>query len=75
MREDSGEVILKLGGGLCILIFCLEWVVLGLAFLIKYYEIVDGGVNNGGGVVTLGGKSGKVHQEEESYMPYPPYQV
>ncbi|XP_070016847.1 uncharacterized protein [Nicotiana sylvestris] len=27
VREENGAVILKLAGGLCILIFCLEWVV------------------------------------------------
>ncbi|CAN6448735.1 unnamed protein product [Victoria cruziana] len=37
VKEDDAEVILKLAGGLCVLIFCLEWVVLGLAFVMRYY--------------------------------------
>lgn len=43
VREEDGAVILKLAGGLCILIFCLEWVVLTLAFFLKYYAYVEGG--------------------------------
>ncbi|KAI5649089.1 hypothetical protein M9H77_35094 [Catharanthus roseus] len=42
VREEDGIVILRLGGGLCIAIFCLEWVVLTLAFFLKYYAYVDG---------------------------------
>lgn len=42
VREEDGEVILKLAGGLCILIFCMEWMVLGLAFLLRYYDSVEG---------------------------------
>ncbi|XP_065873800.1 uncharacterized protein [Euphorbia lathyris] len=63
VREEDGEVILKLGGGLCVLIFCLEWVVLTLAFFLKYYGYVDGDGGGGGG----GGvrRSSKVQQEED----------
>ncbi|KAF7838594.1 Transmembrane protein [Senna tora] len=43
VREEDGSLILKLAGGLSILIFCLEWVVLTLAFFLKYYAHVDGG--------------------------------
>ncbi|XP_061373048.1 uncharacterized protein LOC133315433 [Gastrolobium bilobum] len=45
VREEDASVILKLAGGLTILIFCLEWVVLTLAFFLKYYSYVeaDGG--------------------------------
>lgn len=42
VREEDGVVILKLAGGLCVLIFCLEWVVLTLAFFLKYYAYVEG---------------------------------
>ncbi|KAJ6379301.1 hypothetical protein OIU76_016011 [Salix suchowensis] len=42
VREEDGAVILKLAGGLCLLIFCLEWVVLVLAFLLRYYAFVEG---------------------------------
>ncbi|KAL1328654.1 hypothetical protein HN51_038470 [Arachis hypogaea] len=42
VREDDASVILKLGGGLAALIFCLEWVVLTLAFFLKYYSYVEG---------------------------------
>ncbi|KAF3788055.1 hypothetical protein EJ110_NYTH13576 [Nymphaea thermarum] len=37
VKDEEEEVILKLAGGLCELIFCLEWVVLGLAFVLRYY--------------------------------------
>ncbi|GAB2287123.1 hypothetical protein Dimus_021509 [Dionaea muscipula] len=40
VREDDAVLILKLAGGLCVVIFCLEWVVLTLAFLLKYYDYV-----------------------------------
>ncbi|KAK7359303.1 hypothetical protein VNO77_01258 [Canavalia gladiata] len=43
VREDDASVILKLAGGLTILIFCLEWVALTLAFFLKYYSCVDEG--------------------------------
>ncbi|PON55389.1 Transmembrane protein [Parasponia andersonii] len=42
VREEDGAVILKLAGGLSVLIFCLEWVVLTLAFFLKYYAYVEG---------------------------------
>ncbi|EOA17502.1 hypothetical protein CARUB_v10005835mg [Capsella rubella] len=39
--EEDGAVILKLAGGLCVVMFCLEWVVLVLAFLLKYSDYLD----------------------------------
>ncbi|XVE80886.1 hypothetical protein DITRI_Ditri15bG0017100 [Diplodiscus trichospermus] len=42
VREDDGVIILKLVGGLCVAVFCLEWVVLGLAFVLRYYTFVEG---------------------------------
>nr|ACU15047.1 unknown [Glycine max] len=50
VREEDGAVILKLAGGLTILIFVLEWVVLTLAFFLKYYACVEG---NSGAVVPV----------------------
>ncbi|KAK7340399.1 hypothetical protein VNO77_21101 [Canavalia gladiata] len=61
VREEDGSVILKLAGGLTILIFCLEWVVLTLAFFLKYYAYVDGG--SSGAVVPV--RSAKVQQDED----------
>nr|ACJ86292.1 unknown [Medicago truncatula] len=61
VREEDGSVILKLSGGLAILIFCLEWVVLTLAFFLKYYACVEGG--NTCRTVVLG--SAKVQQDED----------
>ncbi|XP_027352832.1 uncharacterized protein LOC113863446 [Abrus precatorius] len=61
VREEDGSVILKLAGGLTILIFCLEWVVLTLAFFLKYYAYVEGG--NNGAVVAM--RSAKVQQDED----------
>ncbi|RDX91983.1 hypothetical protein CR513_25946, partial [Mucuna pruriens] len=60
VREEDGAVILKLAGGLTILIFCLEWVVLTLAFFLKYYACVEG---NTGAVVPV--RSGKVQQDDD----------
>ncbi|XP_024030226.1 uncharacterized protein LOC112094174 [Morus notabilis] len=60
VREEDGAVILKLGGGLSVLIFCLEWVVLTLAFFLKYYAYVEGG--DGKAMVVR--RSAKVKQEE-----------
>ncbi|KAA8524268.1 hypothetical protein F0562_010691 [Nyssa sinensis] len=42
VREEDGAMILKLAGGLCVLIFCLEWVALALAFVLRYYAFVEG---------------------------------
>ncbi|XP_019434227.1 PREDICTED: uncharacterized protein LOC109340911 [Lupinus angustifolius] len=63
VREEDGGVILKLGGGLGGVIFLLEWVVLTLAFFLKYYEIVEGNNNNNGNGV--GVRNGKVQQDED----------
>ncbi|KAL4313216.1 hypothetical protein GQ457_01G035260 [Hibiscus cannabinus] len=50
VKEDDGILILKLAGGLCVAVFCLEWLVLGLGFVLRYYAFVEGhqGVVNGG---------------------------
>ncbi|KAK6136237.1 hypothetical protein DH2020_010693 [Rehmannia glutinosa] len=74
VREDDGVLILKLAGGLCILMFCLEWVVLTLAFFLNYYAYVErrgiSGNNNGYGM-----RSGKV-QDDEDLKSWPwPFQV
>ncbi|KAL5982157.1 hypothetical protein ACLOJK_016226 [Asimina triloba] len=37
VREDDGAMILRLVGGLCVPMFCLEWVIFGLAFALRYY--------------------------------------
>ncbi|KAI4353305.1 hypothetical protein L6164_002264 [Bauhinia variegata] len=60
VREDDASVILKMAGGLSILIFCLEWVVLTLAFFLKYYAYVE---RDGGNAVAM--RSAKVQQEED----------
>lgn len=62
VREEDGAVILKLAGGLCVLIFCLEWVVLTLAFFLKYYASVDG---DGAGANSYAMRSGKVQQDDD----------
>lgn len=68
MREEDGAVILKLAGGLCILMFCLEWVVLGLAFVLRYYAYVEGGNGSGGSCMK---RSAKVQEEDMSDWPWP----
>ncbi|KAF2298356.1 hypothetical protein GH714_022971 [Hevea brasiliensis] len=68
VREEDGAVILKLAGGLCALIFCLEWVVLSLAFLLRYYAFVEGSGCAGGSSLAAGGK---VQEEELKNWPWP----
>ncbi|CAN0922961.1 hypothetical protein LINGRAHAP2_LOCUS33319 [Linum grandiflorum] len=74
VREEDGAMILKLAGGLSALIFCFEWVVLTLAFFLKYYSYVEGG---NGRVATSTPKRGtaRVHQEDESKDWPWPFQV
>ncbi|KAL8156492.1 uncharacterized protein LOC141668543 [Apium graveolens] len=68
VNEENGAKILKLTGGLCVIIFCLEWVVLTLAFFLKYYAYLE---NDNASVGTK--RSSKVQGEEE--LAYLPYQV
>ncbi|KAK9159678.1 hypothetical protein Syun_006019 [Stephania yunnanensis] len=72
VREEDGSVILKLAGSLCILIFCLEWVVLALAFALKYYSVVEG---EDGGVSNSRKRSAKVVQDDEGNDWPWPFQV
>ncbi|XP_021632994.1 uncharacterized protein LOC110630014 [Manihot esculenta] len=60
VRQEDGEMILKLAGGLCVLIFCLEWVMLTLAFFLKYYAYVEGDIGSTGAMKT----SSKMQQGE-----------
>ncbi|KAG6668422.1 hypothetical protein CIPAW_01G169100 [Carya illinoinensis] len=59
--EEDGAVILKLAGGLCAVIFCLEWVVLTLAFVLRYYALLEGDGSGGNSI----DRNGKVHEEED----------
>ncbi|XVF37556.1 hypothetical protein REPUB_Repub20aG0018900 [Reevesia pubescens] len=69
VREEDGVIILKLAGGLCVAVFCLEWVVLGLAFVLRYYTFVEGhGVGNG---QSSNQRSGKVQDEDLKNWPWP----
>ncbi|KAK9061031.1 hypothetical protein SSX86_018211 [Deinandra increscens subsp. villosa] len=36
VRDDDAAVILKMAGGLCVLMFCLQWLILTLAFFFRY---------------------------------------
>ncbi|XP_043703691.1 uncharacterized protein LOC122653812 [Telopea speciosissima] len=67
VREEDGIVILRMAGGLCILIFCLEWIVLILAFVLRYNAFVEGdGVNS-----NAMKRSAKVQEEETKDWPWP----
>ncbi|KAH6801626.1 transmembrane protein [Perilla frutescens var. frutescens] len=71
VREDDGVLILKLAGGLCAVIFCLEWAVLTLAFFLNYYAYVE---RNGDRRVH-GMENGKARDEDDlKTLPWP-YQV
>ncbi|KAG4125823.1 hypothetical protein ERO13_D10G122200v2 [Gossypium hirsutum] len=70
VREDDGAVILKLAGGLCVAVFCLEWMVLGLAFVLRYYAFVEGhGVGNGSQAAYQ--RNEKVQDEDLKKWPWP----
>ena len=62
VREEDGAVILKLAGGLCVVIFCLEWVVMTLAFFLKYYAYVESDVNGNSAAMK---RTAKVKQDED----------
>ncbi|KAK9287917.1 hypothetical protein L1049_016362 [Liquidambar formosana] len=68
VREEDGVVILRLAGGLDVLIFCLEWVVLTLAFVLKYNAFVEGDVGCGSTSMKI---RGKVQEEDLSDWPWP----
>lgn len=68
VREEDAVMILRLAGGLCALIFCLEWVVLTLAFFLKYYAYVEGNGN-------VAMKSSSKVQDEENIKHWQPFQV
>ncbi|KAI3911633.1 hypothetical protein MKW92_030252 [Papaver armeniacum] len=67
VMEKDASMILKLAGGLSVTIFCLEWVVLSLAFALRYYSYVEGGAGNSGAMK----RSAKVQQEDANDWPWP----
>lgn len=70
VREEDGVMILRLAGGLCALIFCLEWISITLAFFLKYYDYIEG--NNGNIAMKSRGKV----QDEQDVKNWPwPFQV
>ncbi|XP_020088805.1 uncharacterized protein LOC109710550 [Ananas comosus] len=71
VREEDAEVILKMVGGLGIAIFMLEWMVLALAFFLRFYAVVEGGADHHEARM----RSAKVGNEE-SLKDWPwPFQV
>ncbi|CAL1373004.1 unnamed protein product [Linum trigynum] len=79
VREDDGAVILKLAGGLSAFMFCFEWIVLVLAFFLKYYAYKEGDGGISGSAAAGGFKRGnaRVHQGgDEDLRDWPwPFQV
>ncbi|KAJ0735415.1 hypothetical protein HanPI659440_Chr11g0431911 [Helianthus annuus] len=67
VKEDNAAVILKMAGGLCVLMFVLEWLVLTLAFFLRYYSFVEGGRTGG---MECGRTGGKVMEEDLKAMPF-----
>ncbi|KAI4304180.1 hypothetical protein MLD38_039729 [Melastoma candidum] len=66
VREDDAAIILKLAGGLGAVIFCLEWVVMTLAFFLRYYAYMEG----------EGGTRRTAKVQEENVKDWPwPFQV
>nr|GEY18401.1 hypothetical protein CTI12_AA146830 [Tanacetum cinerariifolium] len=73
VREDDASVILKMAGGLCVLMFCLEWLVLTLAFFLRY-DYAEGGPR--GSIASMNRKCAKVQDNEEDMKNWPwPFQV
>nr|CAD1838928.1 unnamed protein product [Ananas comosus var. bracteatus] len=71
VREEDAEIILKMVGGLGIAIFVLEWMVLALAFFLRFYAVVEGGADHHEARM----RSAKVGNEE-SLKDWPwPFQV
>ncbi|XVF65814.1 hypothetical protein PTKIN_Ptkin09bG0281000 [Pterospermum kingtungense] len=69
VRENDGVIILKMVG-LCVAVFCLEWLVLGLAFVLRYYAFVEGhGVGNGPS--SSNQRNGKVQDGDLKNYPWP----
>ncbi|MFS7988773.1 hypothetical protein Hanom_Chr11g01038811 [Helianthus anomalus] len=64
VKEDDAAVILKMAGGLCVLMFVMEWLVLTLAFFLRYYSFVEGGRT-----------AGKVAAEGDEKTWTPPFHV
>ncbi|RWW29898.1 hypothetical protein BHE74_00013630 [Ensete ventricosum] len=71
VREEDGAVILKMVGGLGVAIFCLEWVALAVAFVLRYHAYVEGG-----STATAAKRSSKVVGSDEELKDWPwPFQV
>ncbi|XP_047336525.1 uncharacterized protein LOC124940088 [Impatiens glandulifera] len=68
VREEEGKMILKLGGGLCFGIFCLEWIVLTLAFFLSYRSFVEGGNGNN---MNGSAKTAPIKDDELTNWPWP----
>ncbi|KAG0494308.1 hypothetical protein HPP92_005302 [Vanilla planifolia] len=66
VREDDGVIILRMVGALGVVIFCLELVVLALAFVLRYYVYVDGNGSR---------RNAKVQSDEEMKSWPWPFQV
>ncbi|XP_021774818.1 uncharacterized protein LOC110738718 [Chenopodium quinoa] len=64
VRFEDAAVILKLAGGLCVVMFFLEWVVMSLAFMLRYHAFVDGTGRGGNG-------NGNGKEEDLKNWPWP----
>ncbi|XP_051139992.1 uncharacterized protein LOC127257591 [Andrographis paniculata] len=69
VMQENGVAILKLAGGLCVAIFCLEWVVLTLAFFLNYYAYVER--NNGSSSYGVKGGSSTAKVQDAHGLPQP----
>lgn len=68
VQEEDGVVILRMVGSLGLVMFVLEWVVLVLDFVMRFYVHVEGSNGGGGGA--------KVRQDEDVVKDWPwPFQV
>ncbi|WOK97405.1 hypothetical protein Cni_G06113 [Canna indica] len=69
VKEEDGVVIVRMVGALCVVIFCMEWVVMALAFVLRYYAYVDGD----GNVAAMRRSTAEVQlgKEDKSNWPWP----
>ncbi|KAM0940677.1 hypothetical protein DsansV1_C18g0152801 [Dioscorea sansibarensis] len=68
VREEDAVVILRMTGGLGIAMFCLEWMALALAFVLRYYAYVE---DRSGGLAMVRRSAKVQHEEDLSNWPWP----
>lgn len=69
MQEEDGVLILRMVGVLGLVTFVLEWVVLALAFAMRFYVRVAGDVNAAAAARVANLGDGKA-EERKDWLPF-----